>query len=341
MRDVGEGGCRGNWETPNHLLFQVGHAALLIGLMAPHGRRGLLVFHAILLIGFLLLSTWAWVVLCAPDMFSWNFTFALINCIQSVLILYQLRPIRFSPELEEVYESIFLPFKVSRHQFKKLISADHCSVMTLHNGEAYATQEVTKTDRLSLMIKGTAHVTCNGQFLHYVQSKQFLDSPEFESSNDGDEKFHVSITGAATSQYVCWQRRSLEYLFAKEPYLATVMSHILGRDITNKIYLMNEKLKIQKGSRVDIRLPNVTSATISGVDLRIISSSCPPTQMENHTSNNSTAGHVEMDDPEEADDDYFVNVNEKSTLMYSDREPVNTNLQLQIANSTHSSTSSR
>lgn len=51
MRDVGEGGCRGNWETPNHLLFQVGHAALLIGLMAPHGRRGLLVFHAILLIG--------------------------------------------------------------------------------------------------------------------------------------------------------------------------------------------------------------------------------------------------------------------------------------------------
>jgi hypothetical protein len=94
-----------------------------------------------------------------------------------------------------------------------------------------------------------------------VQGKQFLDSPEFESSTHGDEKFHVSsaigidkrqrwihifqvtITGAATGQYVCWQRRSLEYLFAKEPYLATVMAHILGRDITNKIYLLNEKVR--------------------------------------------------------------------------------------------------
>jgi hypothetical protein len=67
-----------------------------------------------LIAGYLLLSTWAWIVLCAPDMFSWNFTFALINFIQCALILYNLRPIRFSPELEEVYESIFLPFNVSR-----------------------------------------------------------------------------------------------------------------------------------------------------------------------------------------------------------------------------------
>lgn len=206
-------------------------------------------------------------------MFSWNFSFALINCIQCSLILYQLRPLRFSPELEEVYESIFLPFKVSRYvscpffiflnlsfplekpqctrfpsnpmtvhvnkisfryQFKKLVSSEHCSVMTLHHGEAYATQEVTKTDRLSLMIKGTyvarlmyyiilqapselrlpwllllnhsmisrAHVTCNGQFLHYIQSKQFLDSPEFESCTHGDEKFHVSYQPMSNTPYM-------------------------------------------------------------------------------------------------------------------------------------------
>ena len=31
---------------------------------------------------FLILSTWSWAVLCAPDVFSWNFSFMVINCIQ-------------------------------------------------------------------------------------------------------------------------------------------------------------------------------------------------------------------------------------------------------------------
>ena len=43
----------------------------------------------------------------------------------------------------------------SRTQFKKLVASEHCSLVTLRHGEAYATQEVTKTDRLGLLISGT------------------------------------------------------------------------------------------------------------------------------------------------------------------------------------------
>lgn len=63
--------------------------------------------------GFMLLSGWAWHVICAPDIFSWNFSFLLLNIGQLVYIVYQMRPVRFDPELEEAYHTLFYPFKVS------------------------------------------------------------------------------------------------------------------------------------------------------------------------------------------------------------------------------------
>jgi hypothetical protein len=39
-----------------------------------------------------------------------------------------------------------------------------------------------------------------------------------------------------------WQRSSLEYLFVKETYLATVVTTLIARDITTKLYAMNKKV---------------------------------------------------------------------------------------------------
>lgn len=61
----------------------------------------------------MLLSGWAWHVICAPDIFSWNFSFLVLNIGQLVYIVYQMRPVRFDPELEEAYHTLFYPFKVS------------------------------------------------------------------------------------------------------------------------------------------------------------------------------------------------------------------------------------
>ena len=62
--------------------------------------------------GFMLFSFWAWNIICAPDIFSWNFSFMLLNMGQLVYIIYQRRPVKFDPELEEAYQTLFHPFKV-------------------------------------------------------------------------------------------------------------------------------------------------------------------------------------------------------------------------------------
>jgi len=56
--------------------------------------------------------------------------------------------------------------------------------------------------------------------------------------------FQVSVYADCTCQYLYWPRQSLEYVLLKEPFLATVLNTIMGRDITNKLYALNNRAKV-------------------------------------------------------------------------------------------------
>lgn len=114
---------------------------------------------------------------------------------------------------------------VFRWQFAKLVEPHVCCVLGMAEGDFYARQDSTKTDRLSLLLAGSyvlgsvslayilnpqfqcfktlfldkhsrfynfrANVLINGRVLHAVTEKEFLDSPEFESNSHQDDIFHV------------------------------------------------------------------------------------------------------------------------------------------------------
>ncbi|KAF2356830.1 Popeye protein [Trinorchestia longiramus] len=303
-----------------HALFHAAHAIFLVAYAAPSTRTGLLVMHTLLIVGFLVYSTWAWNVVCARDVFSWGFSFTLLNLGQTLYVLYQTRPVKTDKELEAVYHNLFRPLNVERLLFKRLVSSECCQVSSLHAGEAYALENLTRTDRLGLLLSGKVNpytssagllsgkvnpytssaglllsgkvkqytssaglllsgkvkqytssaglllsgkvnVLSGGQVLHTVGPMQFLDSPEFESSRAAlDDKFKVSIIAGTTSRYLFWKRSSLEYLFLKDQHLTTVLSTLVARDITTKLYSMNEKIVTEKGSHLDIRLPSLTAS---------------------------------------------------------------------------------
>ncbi|KAB0798445.1 hypothetical protein PPYR_09438 [Photinus pyralis] len=253
------------WKDLQHILVHLANVCFVIGYASTSSKKGLLFTHCWLITGLMLVSAWAWNVICAPDVFTWSFAFMLLNLAQVFHILYQLRPVKFDPELEEIYHNLFYPFKVSRLQFKRMVSSDFAQIMSLHAGEAYAMQNLTRPDRLGLLLSGKVNALCDNQFLHPILPCEFLDSPEFESSrNTIDDKFKVSIVAASSCRYVFWQRSALEYLFVKETYLATVLTTLIARDITTKLYAMNNKIVTAKGSHLDIRLPSITSSLTSG-----------------------------------------------------------------------------
>ncbi|XP_012939256.2 blood vessel epicardial substance-B-like isoform X1 [Aplysia californica] len=260
-------GCS-SWQPTNHVLYHLANGVLCLGLLVPDSNYGALLLHGLMFLGFLLMSIWSWVILCAPDFFSWNFAFLILNGIQTFSLMYSIRPVKFCDELEDVYVNMFLPLRVSRQLYKRLVCPEFCTLMTLHEGESYATQSVTRTDKLGLLISGTMNAYSNRSLLHTVTEKQFIDSPEFESTTTGDEKFQVSIIAAGMCRYLFWPRQSLEYLLIKEPYLACVMKTVIGRDITNKLYALNEKVATPAGSRLDIRLPSLPATARQRRDLR-------------------------------------------------------------------------
>ena len=65
----------------------------------------------------------------------------------------------------------------------------------------------------------------------------------------------------------------LKYIFlVKDVHLATVMTTVISRDITNKLYSMNAKLKPKykdgkEGGNLDIRLPGI-AGRLSQMDAR-------------------------------------------------------------------------
>ncbi|OQR74088.1 popeye domain-containing protein 3-like [Tropilaelaps mercedesae] len=260
--------CR-SWKEPQHVLFQVANAFFVLAFVAPDNKYGVLFLHTLLMVAFLFTTAWAWNVLCAPDLFFYSFAAMIINMAQTIYLLFTHRQVKFPGELEDIYEVLFAPMRVSRMLFKRLVSLEyaqarnylHYDVLNLHAGEAYAMQNLTRTDRLALLIAGKASVLSDHHFLHHINPREFLDSPEFESTRSGKEdKYKVTIIAVTPCRYILWQRQNLEYLLVKETFLAAVFALLLERDITSKLYAMNEKIVTEKGEQLDIRLPSVTGS---------------------------------------------------------------------------------
>ena len=141
------------YEVPSHhILFQIANVIIVLSYSIPNGKYSILFMHSLLTLGTFLLSTWAWNVVCRSTLFSWYLTFMLINLVQTFYLLYTMRQIKFPKELEEIYETLFEPIMISRALFKKLATIGQ--IMILHAGEAYAMENLTRTDRLGLLISG-------------------------------------------------------------------------------------------------------------------------------------------------------------------------------------------
>ncbi|XP_034939103.1 popeye domain-containing protein 3-like isoform X3 [Chelonus insularis] len=224
----------------NHIYFQLANAFFLLSHLAPSGIHGVLYLRCTLLIGCAFLTLWGWTIVCWMDAAMWNGLFVIINFFHVCTLLYRLRPIKFSKEIEEVYAATFQPLRVSRHQFKKILSCMKI-IRQLKYQEVYAQEKVTKVDSLSLVLSGKLVVSQNGRALHIVFPHQFLDSPEWFGVST-DEYFQVSITAMEESRILLWHRDKLKLSIMSDQFLQAVFDHILGRDVVKKLMQVSETM---------------------------------------------------------------------------------------------------
>ncbi|XP_017879043.1 blood vessel epicardial substance-like isoform X1 [Ceratina calcarata] len=224
----------------NHIYFQLANAFFLLSHLAPSGIHGVLYLRCTLLVGCAFLALWGWTIACWLDAALWNALFVAINFVHVCTLLYKLRPIKFSREVEEVYIAVFQPLRVSRHQFKKVLNCMKV-IRQLKYQEVYAQEKVTKVDSLSLVLSGKLVVSQNGRALHIVFPHQFLDSPEWFGVST-DEYFQVSITAMEESRILLWHRDKLKLSIISDQFLQAVFDHVLGRDVVKKLMQVSETM---------------------------------------------------------------------------------------------------
>ncbi|XP_060092777.1 popeye domain-containing protein 2 isoform X2 [Heteronotia binoei] len=238
--------------------YHLAGCILLLGFMGGSGTFGAIYIFGFLAAGFLCMALWGWLDACGVDIFTWNLLLVLICALQLAHLIYQLRKDTVSEEFEKLYKQVCQPLQVPLQVYKEIVKCCEERVLPLARDQTYAVEGKTAIDRLSLLLSGRIRVSQDGQFLHYVFPYQFLDSPEWESLRPSEEgTFQVTLTAETDCSFITWPRRQLYSLLAKERYIARLFSVLLGYDISEKLYALNEKLFAKFGLRFDIRLPSL------------------------------------------------------------------------------------
>ncbi|KAG6795840.1 blood vessel epicardial substance-like isoform X1 [Apis mellifera caucasica] len=237
------GGYCDEWEAAQHKLFQAANLFFAAAFLVPRSfKASVLALRTFLTAGFMLAALWAGITICALDAMLWCLALGLLNGIHSLILACRFLPPALSPELAELYLKLFKPYKVSKKHFQEL--AKEARILKLDSGQTYATEGVTPADeRLSILLRGKLKVTCDGTHLHYIKAYQFVDSPEWEATHVNiNDVFQVTIRAEESSIYICWTRIKLLRVLRHRPLLKVVLNTLIGKDITSKLYALNEQL---------------------------------------------------------------------------------------------------
>ncbi|XP_071471915.1 popeye domain-containing protein 2 isoform X1 [Marmota flaviventris] len=245
-------------QDPEGAIYHLANCFLLLGFMGGSGVYGCFYLFGFLGTGYLCCVLWGWLDACGLDIVLWNVLLAVACLLQLAHLVYRLRMNTLPEEFDLLYKTLCLPLQVPLQTYKEIVHCCQEQVLTLATDQTYAVEGETPINRLSLLLSGRVRVSQDGQFLHYVFPYQFMDSPEWESLRPSEEGvFQVTLTAETECSYISWPRKSLHLLLTKEQYISHLFSALLGYDISEKLYTLNDKLFAKFGLRFDIRLPSL------------------------------------------------------------------------------------
>ncbi|XP_059472060.1 blood vessel epicardial substance-like [Neocloeon triangulifer] len=259
-----------DWEPAQHNLFQAANLFFAVAFLVPRSfKQSILVLRTSLAVGFCVSAFWAALTLCAADMVAWSAFLSIVNAAHALRLAVQVLPPRLSPDLLELYERQFGPHKVEKHLFQEMTREGR--LLTLDPGDTYAIEDITPAnDRLSVLLRGKLRVSCDQTYLHFINPQQFVDSPEWEASRVGpNHVFQVTITAEEESTCLCWSKPKLENVFRLRPLLEVLMINLIGKDITHKLYSMNEHLLSAANAMAEQQAAMVAAARLKQQELQV------------------------------------------------------------------------
>ncbi|KAK3099011.1 hypothetical protein FSP39_025252 [Pinctada imbricata] len=233
-----------DWKEAQHALFQLANLCLIIAFLTPTNfQNHALCVRCILGLGYLFFTLWTGLIVCMPDILAWNIGFFVINFLFTCYITYEMLPTRFDFALDELYTKMFKPLNISRKVFKELLSIGSVSVLAKHDIYAQEGSTLVGT-KTSILLKGRMKATYQEFFLHHIEQDHFVDSPEFDAIHrkQTEDTYQVTIHASEDCLLLTWPFPELRRHLDKNPFLAKVFQLLIGKDVSNKLYQIQELL---------------------------------------------------------------------------------------------------
>ncbi|XP_066890629.1 popeye domain-containing protein 2 isoform X2 [Kogia breviceps] len=262
--------CVGWRRDQEGAVYHLATCLLLLGFMGGSGVYGCFYLFGFLGTGYLCCVLWGWLDACGLDIVLWSILLATTCVLQLAHLVYRLREDTLPEEFELLYKTLCLPLQVPLPAYKEIIRCCEEQVLTLATEQTYAVEGETPIDRLSLLLSGrlrTCRLSSCGPRAQLLRGMWDLPGPGHEPMSPASAgglpttappgKPGVTLTAETECSYISWPRKSLHLLLAKERYISRLFLVLLGYDISEKLYALNDKLFAKFGLRFDIRLPSL------------------------------------------------------------------------------------
>lgn len=268
-------------EKSQHGLYQPAHFFYAAALLIPHHTFVWSIFITRFLMGmaYALVTVWACLELCAPDVFAWNALLTAGTLVHIVYWSWRFRPgrIRQRPLLE-LYQKLFLPLDCSQELFVQLTNKSVIRHLQVGDDYFVATQQFATSMsspsaslRLSVLLTGKMRVSfgLGNRFLHHIEPFQFVDSTEWfmmqnvSSQDVKASKIQVSITADEPCVFLQLDTDQLNCLAVTNPPLKFLLDCLIGKDVSQKLYAVAEHAALM-GTTRDPKQDRMQSIQVSG-----------------------------------------------------------------------------
>jgi hypothetical protein len=211
-----------NFFSPNYFIH-VGNVLLLVAYSVRDilWLRLFAVAAALISIPYFVLQpTMLW----AP--LSWSVVFAAINLVQSWRLFIERRPVKLTPEEEEIRRLVFRD--LPPRKILQVLSIG--SWTTLEVGERLI-ESGKLADTVSLIVRGKVRVTRDGRVLGELIAGDFVGSALILSGVPAE----VDAVTVEPGRAMRWEVAALERYLSANPETRTVMLQHVARDLAGKV----------------------------------------------------------------------------------------------------------
>ena len=161
-----------------------------------------------------------------PEMVAWEAAFALVNCVQVAILLYERRSARLTPEEETLRRRMFSQLSVVH--FHRLM---HTGTWISTPEGKLLTVQGAPVARIVLLTDGVTSIDVDGKTVAYCRQGDFIGEMAFLSGNAAS----ASVATIAPSRYLMWRFEDLRELLGKFPDIKTALESVFNQNLIEKI----------------------------------------------------------------------------------------------------------